>query len=127
MKNNYERRFGFHSIESILKNNPYKIKKLFIPQSRNDNRVQNIKILAKKNGIRYEISKKLKQDPEAYIQTENNLGFKDLKEFIKKSKNNNLLLLILDKHRYNQFYLFLSLIQQQHLGRIYLHKIVYFQ
>ncbi|MBR51512.1 MAG: 23S rRNA (guanosine(2251)-2'-O)-methyltransferase RlmB [Gammaproteobacteria bacterium] len=96
MKNNYERRFGFHSIESILKNNPYKIKKLFIPQSRNDNRVQNIKILAEKNGIRYEISKKLKQDPEAYIQTENNLGFKDLKEFIKKSKNNNLLLLILD-------------------------------
>ena len=66
------KRVGFHSIESIIKNNPHKIKKLFIPQSREDKRIINLITLAEKNGIKYQVSKKLKQEPEAEILNENN-------------------------------------------------------
>ena len=71
------KRVGFHSIESIIKNNPHKIKKLFIPQSREDKRIINLIDLAEKNGIKYQVSKKLKQEPEAEILSENNLSFQD--------------------------------------------------
>ena len=64
------KRVGFHSIESIIKNNPHKIKKLFIPQSREDKRIVNLIALAEKNGIKYQVSKKLKQEPEAEILNE---------------------------------------------------------
>ena len=67
------KRVGFHSIESIIKNNPHKIKKLFIPQSREDKRIINLISLAEKNGIKYQVLKKLKQEPEAEILNENNI------------------------------------------------------
>ena len=52
------KRVGFHSIESIIKNNPHKIKKLFIPQSREDKRIVNLIALAEKMelSIRYQKS-----------------------------------------------------------------------
>ncbi len=75
-------RTGFHSIESIIKNNPHKIKKLFLPFSREDSRIKNLIQIADNNDIKYEISKKLKQDPEAIVSNDNNLNFKDLKEFL---------------------------------------------
>jgi 23S rRNA (guanosine2251-2'-O)-methyltransferase len=87
---------GFHSIESIIKNNPHKIKKLFIPQSREDKRIINLIALAEKNGIKYQVSKKLKQEPEAEILSENNLSFQDLKIFLEDQINEKLNLLILD-------------------------------
>ena len=90
------KRVGFHSIESIIKNSPHKIKKLFIPQSREDKRIINLITLAKKNGIRYQVSKKLKQEPEAEILNENNLSFQDLKIFLEDTSNEKLNLLILD-------------------------------
>ena len=90
------KRVGFHSIESIIKNNPHKIKKLFIPQSREDKRIINLIALAEKNGIKYQVSKKLKQEPEAEILSENNLSFQDLKIFLEDQINEKLNLLILD-------------------------------
>ena len=90
------KRVGFHSIESIIKNNPHKIKKLFIPQSREDKRIINLIDLAEKNGIKYQVSKKLKQEPEAEILNENNLSFQDLKIFLEDKSNEKLNLLILD-------------------------------
>ena len=90
------KRVGFHSIESIIKNNPHKIKKLFIPQSREDKRIINLIDLAEKNGIKYQVSKKLKQEPEAEILNENNLSFQDLKIFLEDQSNEKLNLLILD-------------------------------
>ena len=90
------KRVGFHSIESIIKNNPHKIKKLFIPQSREDKRIINLIDLAEKNGIKYQVSKKLKQEPEAEILNENNLSFQDLKIFLEDTSNEKLNLLILD-------------------------------
>ena len=91
-----QKRIGFHSIESIIKNNPHKIKKLFLPSSRDDNRINNLIEIANENGIKFEISKKLKQDPEALITNEDNLNFKDLKEFIDASNNKKLMILVLD-------------------------------
>ena len=67
VKNNNAKRIGFHSIESIINFNPQKIKKLFIPYAREDKRIQALISLAEKNGINFEVSKKLKQDPEAII------------------------------------------------------------
>ena len=65
-----DRRIGFHSIESIIENNPHKIKKLFLPFSRDDKRLNNLIELSKKNDINFEISKKLKKEPEAIIINE---------------------------------------------------------
>ena len=95
-KNGDQKRIGFHSIESIINNNPHKIKKLFLPYSREDSRIKNLIRIADNNGIKYEISKKLKQEPEAVITNENNLNFKDLKEFLDNQKDKNLMILVLD-------------------------------
>jgi 23S rRNA (guanosine2251-2'-O)-methyltransferase len=95
LKNNNAKRIGFHSIESIISFNPQKIKKLFIPFSREDKRIQALISLAEKNGINFEVSKKLKQDPEAIITNEDNLNFKDLKEFL-NNKKDEVVLLVLD-------------------------------
>ena len=93
---NKDRRVGFHSIESIIKNNPHKIKKLFLPYSRDDKRLNNLITLSERNGINFEISKKLKKDPEALIINEEMLNFKDLKKFLIEIKKEELSILILD-------------------------------
>ena len=93
---NKDRRIGFHSIESIIKNNPYKIKKLFLPSTRNDKRLNNLVRLSEKNGINFEISKKLKKEPEALIIDEEIMNFKDLKNYLVKFEKKELSILILD-------------------------------
>ena len=95
-KNDNLKRSGFHSIESIIKNNPHKIKKLFLPSSRDDKRINNLIEMANKNDISFEISKKLKQDPEAIIAAEDNLNFKDFKKFLDTAFDREVLILILD-------------------------------
>ena len=96
MAKNTNKRYGFHSIESIINNNPHTIKKLFIPSSRDDKRVHQLISLAKKCEIKYEISNKLKKDPEAIVANNEISSFKDLKAFIKDSYDKNLSILILD-------------------------------
>jgi 23S rRNA (guanosine2251-2'-O)-methyltransferase len=88
-------RVGFHSIESIVKYNPHKIKKVTLPAKRNDERISSLILKLEKNSINYDLSSKLKQEPEAIISNENELNFKDLKNFI-SSEINNPLILILD-------------------------------
>ena len=88
-------RIGFHSIESIIENNPHKIKKVTLPANRNDHRISSLILALEKNKINYDLSSKLKQEPEAIISNENELNFKDLKNFI-SFKVNNPLILILD-------------------------------
>ena len=79
MTKHKDRRVGFHSIESIIKNNPHKIKKLFLPSSRDDKRLNDLIRLSEENGIKFEISRKLKKEPEALIVSEEISNFKDLK------------------------------------------------
>ena len=64
IKKIHNKRIGFHSIESIIKINPHKIKKLFVPHTREDKRIINLTSLAEKNGIKCQVSKKLKQEPD---------------------------------------------------------------
>ena len=87
-------RVGFHSIESILENNPHKIKKVTLPAKRNDQRISSLIIALEKNNINYDLSSKLKQEPEAIISNENELNFKDLKNFINSGINNPLILIL---------------------------------
>ena len=93
---NKDRRVGFRSIESIIQNNPYKIKKLFLPSTRDDKRLNNLIRLSEKNGINFEISKKLKKEPEALIIDEEIMNFKDLKNYLDKFEKKEYSILILD-------------------------------
>ncbi len=93
---NKERRIGFHSIESIIQNNPHKIKKLFLPLKRDDKRLNNLRRLSEKNGINFEISKKLKKEPEALIIDEEIMNFKNLKNYLVQFEKKELSILILD-------------------------------
>jgi 23S rRNA (guanosine2251-2'-O)-methyltransferase len=96
MIKNKDRRVGFHSIESIIKNNPHKIKKLFLPSSRDDKRLNDLIRLSEENGIKFEISRKLKKEPEAEIVSEEISNFKDLKDYLVGLEKKELSILILD-------------------------------
>jgi 23S rRNA (guanosine2251-2'-O)-methyltransferase len=96
MIKNKDRRVGFHSIESIIKNNPHKIKKLFLPSSRDDKRLNDLIRLSEENGIKFEISRKLKKEPEAVIVSEEISNFKDLKDYLVGLEKKELSILILD-------------------------------
>ena len=84
MTKNTNKRYGFHSIESIINNNPHTIKKLFIPSSRDDNRIHQLISLAEKFEIKYEISNKLKKDHEAIVAYSEIRSFKDLPDNAKR-------------------------------------------
>ena len=87
-------RVGFHSIESILENNPHKIKKVTLPANRNDERIASLILSLEKNNISYDLSSKLKQEPQATISNEDELNFQDLKSFLKSNINNPLILIL---------------------------------
>jgi 23S rRNA (guanosine2251-2'-O)-methyltransferase len=87
-------RVGFHSIESILENNPEQIKKVLLPANRNDKRLTQLKLLLDETGISYESSNKLKQEPKAILINSPELNLKDLKEFINNFKGSPLILIL---------------------------------
>ena len=89
-------RIGSHSIESIITHNPHKIKKVFLPANRDDNRINMLIQMMENNDISFEISNKIKQEPEAIISSESELDFKDLKNFLDANQVKEPLILILD-------------------------------
>ena len=95
-KDQNDTRIGFHSIESILTHNPHKIKKVLLPANRDDERLNNLVKLLQGNNIPFEISNKIKQEPEAKISIEKEMNFRDLKNFLDSESSNNPLILILD-------------------------------
>ena len=52
MKNNEDIRTGFHSIENIISFNPFKIKKIYLPSLRDDERIENLIAVLEKNGFK---------------------------------------------------------------------------
>ena len=74
-------RIGFHSIEGIINHNPHKLKKVSLPANRNDLRINELMASMDKNNIKYEVSNKVKQEPEALISNDPELNFKDLKNY----------------------------------------------
>ena len=91
-----EHRIGFHSIESILNINPQKIIKLFLPANRADNRIKTLMDLADSKDVSYEASKKISQEPEAFIKIETLRPFQELKTFLTSLKKGSPVILILD-------------------------------
>ena len=91
-----EKREGFHVVDALLKRSPEIIKKIFIPDSRNDKRLSSLISAAKSLSIDVEVNKKIKQSPVAKITPQPTLGNKDLKEFIELSASKNLTLFIID-------------------------------
>ena len=89
-------RIGFHSIEMLLKLSPENIKKIFIPASRNDDRVQNLIALAESLSISIERKKNLTQHPEAVLKNEINLGLSDLKKYEENIQHDNPTFLVID-------------------------------
>ena len=87
-------RVGFHSIESIIENNPEQIKKVLLPANRNDKRLTQLKLLLDEAGISYESSNKLKQEPKAILINSPELNLKDLKDFINNFKGSPLILIL---------------------------------
>ena len=96
IKKENDLRIGFHSIESIIEHNPHKIKKVSLPANRNDERINALITSMDKNNIKYEVSNKLKQEPEAMIANDPELNFKDLKNYLNSNFVNQPLILILD-------------------------------
>ena len=89
-------RVGFHSIESILDHSPHKLKKIILPSKRDDSRITKLIEKIEKNQIPFEYSNKIKQEPEAYISSDLELNFKDLKLHLDSYKIRDPLILILD-------------------------------
>ena len=96
IKKGNDLRIGFHSIESIINHNPHKIKKIFLPSNRDDLRLNELISLIDKNGLKYEFSTKVKQEPEAIIANDPELNFKDFKDYLNSNLVNQPLILILD-------------------------------
>ena len=82
-------RVGFHSIESILEHNPHKIKKITLPAKREDGRITKLIQKIEENKIPFEFSNKVKQEPEAYISSDLEMNFKDLKLFLDSDEAQN--------------------------------------
>ena len=91
-----EKREGFHVVGALLKHSPDTIKKIFIPDSRNDERLETLISVAESLSIDVEVSKRIKQYPIAKIALQHTLGNKDLKEFIESSINQNPTIFIID-------------------------------
>ncbi|MDC0962009.1 23S rRNA (guanosine(2251)-2'-O)-methyltransferase RlmB [Gammaproteobacteria bacterium] len=96
IKKGNDLRVGFHSIESIINHNPHKIKKIFLPSSRDDLRLNELISLIDKNDLKYEFSSKVKQEPEAIIANDPEQNFKDFKDYLNSNLVNQPLILILD-------------------------------
>jgi 23S rRNA (guanosine2251-2'-O)-methyltransferase len=96
IKKENDLRIGFHSIESIIEHNPHKIKKVSLPANRNDERMNALITSMDRNNINYELSKKIKQEPEAVISSDSELNFKDLKNYLNLNIADQPLILILD-------------------------------
>ena len=73
-KNDNLKRSGFHSVESIIKNNPHKIKKLFLPSSRDDKRINILEYGTGWSSL--VISHALKLNKKKYINKIKDLRFK---------------------------------------------------
>ena len=69
MKTDNKIREGFHSIEILLKNKPEVIKKVLVPEAREDARMLKFLQACSDNGVAVERSKKIKKNPQAIVSS----------------------------------------------------------
>ena len=82
MKTDNKIREGFHSIEILLKNKPEVIKKVIIPEAREDVRMLKLVQACSENDIAIERSKKIKKNPQAIVSLMDIGDLKDLKSYL---------------------------------------------
>ena len=87
MKTDSKIREGFHSIEILLKNKPEVIKKVIVPEAREDARMLKLLQACSDNGVAVERSKKIKKNPQAIVSSMDIGDLKDLKNYLANLSN----------------------------------------
>ena len=91
MKTDSKIREGFHSIEILLKNKPEVIKKVLVPEAREDARMLKLLQACSDNSVAVERSKKIKKNPQAIVSSMDIGDLKDLKNYLENLSNGCLL------------------------------------
>ena len=95
MKTDSKIREGFHSIEILLKNKPEVIKKVLVPEAREDARMLKLLQACSDNGVAVERSKKIKK-PQAIVSSMDIGDLKDLKNYLENLSNGVPIFVVLD-------------------------------
>ena len=103
MKTDSKIREGFHSIEILLKNKPEVIKKVIVPEAREDARMLKLLQACSDNYVTVERSKKIKKNPQATVSSMDIGNLRDLKRYLENLSNirRHRLSFVLQHHRWN--------------------------
>ena len=96
MKTDNQIREGFHSIEILLKNRPEVIKKVIVPEAREDARILKLLQACFDNDISVEKSKQIKKNPQAIVSSMNTGNLKDLKNYLENLSDKVPIFVVLD-------------------------------
>ena len=96
MKTDNKIREGFHSIEILLRNRPEVIKKVIVPEAREDARMLKLLQACADKDIAIEKSKKIKKNPQAIVSSMDVGDLKDLKNYLENLSDKVPIFVVLD-------------------------------
>ena len=96
MKTDNKIREGFHSIEILLKNKPEVIKKVIVPEAREDARMLKLLQACSDNDVAVEKSKKIKKNPKAIVSPMDIGDLRDLKSYLENLSDEVPTFVVLD-------------------------------
>ena len=96
MKTDNKIREGFHSIEILLRNRPEVIKKVIVPEAREDARMLKLLQECADKDIAIEKSKKIKKNPQAIVSSMDVGDLKDLKNYLENLSDEVPTFVVLD-------------------------------
>ena len=96
MKTDNKIREGFHSIEILLRNRPEVIKKVIVPEEREDARMLKLLQACADKDIAIEKSKKIKKNPQAIVSSMDVGDLKDLKNYLENLSDEVPTFVVLD-------------------------------
>ena len=96
MKTDNKIREGFHSIEILLRNRPEVIKKVIVPEAREDARMLKLLQAYADKDIAIEKSKKIKKNPQAIVSSMDVGDLKDLKNYLENLSDEVPTFVVLD-------------------------------
>ena len=96
MKTDNKIREGFHSIEILLRNRPEVIKKVIVPEAREDARMLKLLQACADKDIAIEKSKKIKKNPQAVVSSMDVGDLKDLKNYLENLSDEVPIFVVLD-------------------------------
>ena len=96
MKTDNQKREGFHSIEILLKNRPEVIKKVIVPEAREDARMLKLLQACSDNDVSVERSRKIKKNPQATVSPMDIGDLRDLKSYLENLSDEVPTFVVLD-------------------------------